>query len=343
VWYSGRNWLRERETGGTHETVLVQLKKAMRNALPWAAKRMLARTLVDLNHDYRAAIFLAGTGRSGTTWVSELINYDNSYRDMFEPFHGGFVPMCRRFYYSLYLRPEVVDPAFLRPARAILEGRVRNRWVDQANKKRVAVRRLVKEVRANLWLAWLRRHFPEVPIIFLMRHPCAVASSRLTLEWPTKIPQFLAQRALFADYLEPFRPVIEGAESPFLRHVAVWCIHNYVPLRQFLPGEIHLAFYENFCEQPEEEVARLFQFLGRRVDDRVFARLNVPSRQARMTSAVTTSGLSASVNAWRKHVSKDELGAAVRMLEAFGLEGIYNADSMPSRDGALKFMTGTGT
>lgn len=314
------------------------LSKAIRDALPAPALRMLARTLIDLNHDYRAAIFLGGTGRSGTTWISELINYDNEYRDMFEPFHGGFVPMCRRFYYALYLRPEAADPAFLGPARAILEGRIRNRWVDQANKKRFPTRRLVKEVRASLWLRWLKRHFPELPIVFLMRHPCAVASSRVTLEWPTKIPQFLAQHALFEDYLEPFRSIIERAESPFLRHVAAWCIHNYVPLRQFRPGEIHLAFYENFCEQPEDEIARLFRFLGRRVDDRIFVRLNVPSRMARPASAVATAGQSASVNAWRKHVSNDDRDAAVRMLEAFGLEGVYNADSMPSREGALRFM-----
>jgi sulfotransferase family protein len=324
--------------GGIQGPVLAGLKKAIRRTLPAPVRKMLARTIVDLNHDYRAAIFLAGTGRSGTTWISDLINYDNAYRDMFEPFHGGFVPMCRRFYYALYLRPHAADPAFLRPARAILEGRLRNRWVDRANKQRFPARRLVKEVRANLWLGWLKQHFPELPIVFLMRHPCAVASSRITLEWPSKIPQFLAQNALFEDYLEPFRSVIERAESPFLRHVAVWCIHNYVPLRQFRPGEIHLAFYENFCEHPEDEIARLFQFLGKRADDRVFARLNVPSRMARTTSAVATSGLSASVNAWRKHVSNDDLDATVRMLEKFGLEGIYNADSMPSREGAIELM-----
>jgi hypothetical protein len=36
-----------------------------------------------------------------------------------------------------------------------------------------------------------------------------------------------------------------------------WCIENYVPLKQFKRGEIHLAFYESFCERPESELAIL--------------------------------------------------------------------------------------
>jgi hypothetical protein len=34
-----------------------------------------------------------------------------------------------------------------------------------------------------------------------------------------------------------------------------WCIENYVPLKQFKRGEIHLAFCESFCEKPESELA----------------------------------------------------------------------------------------
>ena len=31
-------------------------------------------------------IFIAGIGRSGTTWVAETINYFNEFRILFEPF-----------------------------------------------------------------------------------------------------------------------------------------------------------------------------------------------------------------------------------------------------------------
>ena len=35
-------------------------------------------------HDYRKTIFLAGSARSGTTWLQEIVNFNNDYRVLFE-------------------------------------------------------------------------------------------------------------------------------------------------------------------------------------------------------------------------------------------------------------------
>jgi len=37
---------------------------------------------------YKKTVLLAGTARSGTTWVQEMINFDGSYRVLFELFHS---------------------------------------------------------------------------------------------------------------------------------------------------------------------------------------------------------------------------------------------------------------
>ena len=43
---------------------------------------------VDLEKgDHRSSVFLAGSGRSGTTWLSEIINHRRGYRYVFEPFN----------------------------------------------------------------------------------------------------------------------------------------------------------------------------------------------------------------------------------------------------------------
>ena len=48
--------------------------------------RLLGGLYVDLGKgDHRDAVFLAGSGRSGTTWLSEVINYKGGYRYVFEP------------------------------------------------------------------------------------------------------------------------------------------------------------------------------------------------------------------------------------------------------------------
>ena len=83
--------------------------------------------------DANNVVFLAGSARSGTTWLSNLINFKNDYRYIFEPFWGEKVQMCRAFGTRQYLRSGTDDERYLGPARAIISGRVRNKWADQFN------------------------------------------------------------------------------------------------------------------------------------------------------------------------------------------------------------------
>ena len=63
---------------------------------------------VDLSTDYRDTILLAGSGRSGTTWVSDIMNYDNEYRYIFEPFHPRKVDFSKEFGHRKYMHPEKI-------------------------------------------------------------------------------------------------------------------------------------------------------------------------------------------------------------------------------------------
>jgi len=294
----------------------------------------LQRTQLQLNHDYRRAIVLAGTGRSGTTWAAEFINYDNRYRDMFEPFHRLYAPVAQGFFYGLYLRPENRNAEYLGPARRILSGRAFNHYSDRFNKRHVSSRRLVKEVRANLWLKWLKANFPEVPIIWLIRHPCAVASSRIKLDWPSRLGLFLCQQELIADHLAPYLDHIKNARTAFERHLYVWCIQHFVPLRQLHTGEVHPVFYEDLCVNPRAEVADMFRFLRLPYRDAIFRSLEKPSSMSRGDSAVVKGKSASVVDAWRKYVTPAEARRAKEILSIFGLDAIYTEDSMPSSSAA---------
>ena len=127
--------------------------------------------------DYRQSILLAGTGRSGTTWVQECINRDNSYRVMFEPFHPLKIPLLKDWSMGQYIPEHNLEEKFLIPTKTILSGGIRHPWIDNFNRKHFVRKRLIKEIRAHLFLKWIKVNFPEIPIIFLLRHPCAVANS----------------------------------------------------------------------------------------------------------------------------------------------------------------------
>jgi hypothetical protein len=289
---------------------------------------------VDLGRgDHRSSVFLAGSGRSGTTWISEVINHRNAYRFVFEPFHPGKVRILRHFRRKQYLRPGDRREEYLGPARTVLTGELRSLWTDRFNKKFVARRRLIKDIRANLLLGWMHANFPGMPIVLLLRHPCGVVASRLALGWRDVLSETMEQEELVEDFLLPMEAEIRAARGGFERHLFSWCVENYVPLRQFEPGEIHLAFYEDFLVRPDQELRRLFAFLDDGFDGRAYRTLGRPSPLSRHPEIP-------SVDAWRRCVTARQTERAVEILGCFGLDRVYGEGAVPDLSGAHTLMGG---
>src|SRR5580704_5098197 len=143
-----------------------------------AVRKVLVSYFIDHDPDHRRATLVSGMGRSGTTWLAELLNYRNDQRLLFEPFDHQRVALAVNFTDHQYLRADDADPRYLAPARAIVTGLLRDPFVDQHNRRLVCGRRIIKEVRANLILKWLHTQFPGMPIVLIVRHPFAVAVSR---------------------------------------------------------------------------------------------------------------------------------------------------------------------
>ena len=290
---------------------------------------------VDLGKgDHRSSVFLAGSGRSGTTWLSQIINHRRGYRYIFEPFNPREVGPFRHFRTKQYLRHEDRREEFLEPARLVLTGGLRDPWTDRFNGRIVARRRLIKDIRANLLLGWMSVNFPGMPIILLLRHPCAVVASRLDLGWKDNLSETMEQRELVDDFLLPMEAEIRAAQGDFERHLFLWCIDNYVPLRQFGPQEMHLTFYENLLAHPEVELRSLFASLGEDFDERVYARLGHPSPMSRKNVPAP------SVEGWRTRVSAHQLKRAKEILRLFGLDRLYGEEAMPDTSGAYALMDG---
>jgi hypothetical protein len=302
----------------------------LRSALVTVRREAKRWGYVDRDPSLAATTLLAGSGRSGTTWVEEVIDRHHDHRVLFEPLRASEEPSIAGMPHGLYLRPDDPAPRWRQPVEDILRGRVRNRWTDHQNHVVVARRRLVKEIRANPLLPWLATRFPDVRLVWLVRHPLAVAASARSLGWDTHLDELLGQPDLVADHLEPLLPVLEAVDGPVERFVAQWCVENLVPFRMLAPDQVHLVFYEELVDRPVEVAADLLRAIGQVPDDAVRAAVERPSKLARAESAVVRGG--DLLSGWQRSLSADEISASVDLVAAMGLGDVYGPDLRPDAD-----------
>ncbi len=304
------------------------------SSISGALERIGGALCRDFGGDHRDAALLAGSGRSGTTWLADLISRGGGYRLVFEPFHPRRAAIREYFNTKQYLRADDEREEFLAPARAIFSGKDRSLWTDRFRGNLLVRRRLVKDIRANLMLGWVKANFPEMPVILLLRHPCAVALSRLRLGWRDNLDETIGQRDFVGDFLSPFEAEMRAAKTPFERHVFLWCIDNYVPLMQLGPDDIHLVFYEHLRAHPEAELRRLLASLGRDLDERVLRAVNRPSSLSRNRTVPPPDD-------WLASLSREQAARAAEILGLFGLDGVYGESLMPDAEAAHALMQQT--
>lgn len=280
--------------------------------------RFLAVCYLDLNDDYRRSILISSSGRSGSTWLAEVVNYRNEYRLVFEPFRRDRSKVAGCIPYGLYLEPGRESTAEARAVEAILRGRVHNTWSNWHNRRRIAHRRIIKEIRATNLMPWIRTNFPELPIVYLLRHPVSVAQSWTRLGWRDFLDEFTRQELLM-DRLSSFRPLIDDVArtgQAFERHLLRWCLENFIPLRDLAPGDAHVVFYEHLLADPQRELRDLFGYLGKTFEPAVLERINVPS------------GLSYP-DSQAKPLTDEETERAYEIVAAFGLDRVYGRSPEP--------------
>lgn len=208
----------------------------------------------------REVVFLAASGRSGSTWLQDIISSTGSYRVIFEPFHSQKMRFLDGWAYRQYMAPESQDSARREQARQIIEGRVRGRWTDQDNRTFLPKRRLIKDIRANLLLAWLKRQFPYIRLIYLLRSPFSVAESRMRLGWDCDLEGMLEQQPLVDDHFTEQYDFLRAVDDPFVKQLAFWAMENVVPLRDLRPEDALVVMYENLLAAPESEGERVAQY-----------------------------------------------------------------------------------
>lgn len=287
-------------------------------------------------------IWVIGDGRSGTTWLADIINWRKTYREMFEPFHPRFVGTMRSLEPFQYVRPACASESFLQLASSVFTGRLREERVDSQNTAQLYSGLLVKDIFAHLFAAAVAREFPHIKLVVIVRNPFEVALSKLRLRhwWWVEDPRtFLRQGELLADFLHPFETTIRECPDDFVtRQLMIWAVIHYVLFEQIKDIRAHVISYEALRDSPESQIGALLQFLQPNQ-----LAPSVPAEMLRASekrSRATARPPGADCGDWRTKLSSAQMAAGAAILSRFGLSSAYDLDGTPSLD-ALSALVST--
>ena len=305
-------------------------------------QKLLKRTsripLASFNYhlgNYKDPIWLVGDGRSGSTWVSDLINWDRRYREIFEPFHPYIVKRVREFSLFQYLRPEDTESYLGTFLSIVFSGEFKHLRADVSQPRLFYKGLLVKDIFANLLIPWVHHNLPNVRKILLVRNPFSVALSKQRLKdwtWLTEPQLLLEQKHLYDDYLAPFEEVIQTVGDDFIeRQILIWAIIHYIPLSTLQKDDIYILFYEDLVLNPIEEIEKLFMFLEKdnTQGKQLFHKIAKPARTSDQLRQVSSK--ENRIDSWKDNLSSQQIDRGIKLLEWFQLEKVYGDKSKPNK------------
>jgi hypothetical protein len=241
---------------------------------------------------------IAGSGRSGTTWVQDALATANGLRPIFEPLHPEVSPVGRQYAFRA-LSPDESHPELRRFFEETSFGRSHVLWTRYRRQRRwlfpprerfsslrdvARVNRLwkmflkdvpwltrmargdaplVKCIRANLMLGWLRRQF-DCRTVLLVRHPGAVVESKLQGHWnvPAVLDGFRGDARFHELTGGRYRSLLDRHPTGVAGMAALWVIENQYAIEHAARDGVTVAFYECLTSKPELEWRRICDALS---------------------------------------------------------------------------------
>ncbi len=298
-------------------------KLGVKRAYGWALTRVSTRRRRDCQPS--KSVVILGTGRSGTTLLLQLIASSPRTLPVYEPFRPSEDPAVSR--HSPPSGGFVEGPPDDAMARQIadlwseiLSGRRLTWWsASQASPRQVwsADAVAVKEIRVNRMATWIVEEFPDLRVVAIVRHPCAVVASMRSSpgiwnEWTYEQIVGPIRRA------HPDRDIdriLDGSgRSGWL--AAFWATDTLALLHAAACPRLHVLAYEHLITRPALVVRELEAHLGVELPG-AWSRLKEPSATANPGAAIHTGG--DLLGGWCSRLTNEEIDEILRVTHAMGL------------------------
>lgn len=266
-------------------------------------------------------LIITGSPRSGTTWLGELISNIPKSIMLFEPLNINRNPRAKEFEFEwrTYINSNSDNPK----AKEFFEDLFNCRFVNSWITSEVPISRLFdiqhfifKFVRANMLIDWLNNNFNINKPVFVIRHPCAVVSSQLSLKQFTRVKSALMSKNYYKDFQVNKDKLKKYKDSEEIL-AARWCQENYVPLINN-SSSVLIITYENLLINPDEEIKKIFSAWNIEIPTQIYNMIT--------TSSSTTyrdvdhkDKLKILAN-WQEVLSKNQKNKILNIVKDFGMD-----------------------
>lgn len=264
------------------ESAIAAIREALADDAGRAAKALLAKEITLREHLYehrartliaqvregereRAAVgtsedriaWIIGCGRTGSTWLSEMLSELPKIRRWHEPYFG-------RFLRHINEHPDDLDRRgsfFFKRHEAVWVAGLRDLFYRMVRERFPQFGRhglVVKEVNTPELYPWFRTLFPEGRVILLLRDPFDVLDSYLDLQKPE------SWNKTFGDAADPQSPDNVRRTAEHIRDTLLLALETYdsCPVEQRLK-----LFYEDLLDDPVPQLIACGQLISVDMDE----------------------------------------------------------------------------
>lgn len=208
-------------------------------------------------------IFLTGTPRSGTSWISKIISLSDDILYWREPYNPANVSLMKQQFY--YLKNDMEDISYKKFTDLLFKGMFTGFSFDYTDKKQMKKlnrrhRHLIKDPTAPFILDWITSKY-DLDVVIVVRHPAGFVSSIIKLGWNVDFNIFLRQERLLADLIGPYKQLLvkyNYRKMDVAKGAVFWCIINFVLWEYIKKYQYVWIRYEDICNDPIKEFKRLF-------------------------------------------------------------------------------------
>lgn len=304
-------------------------------------------------------ILVAGSPRSGTTWLMQILCEIPGYTYIFEPLNPIWSPDSYEvgFRSRTYLNDITKWSEGEEYLKKVFTGQLAylpiknnqfynlfyNFSIKELANNLFASKIIVKSVNMTRMVPWIAKIFQLRSIIFIIRHPCATITSQLKsgfCGYRNSSPPFSDIYPTKKIILNEIKDIVELNSNQIkkLKKIekieeilaATWCLDNLITLSKEKPSSWKFISYENLVKKSDKEIFNIFTFIGEKnIPATVFYRLKKPSSVTLKEDKKHIKTPEKQLTKWKEYLSKEQIIKINKIVSYFNLD-LYNEEDEPN-------------